>query len=246
MTWLPSSSNVEEIHFALAKIFESENDPISPAGVKSKEMLESACERPNTGIGGVYKYKTLEEKSAALFHSLTKNHPFHNGNKRTALVSLLTALYRNDKIINRNIADDDIYDFVVSVTADEYPTKNHGLTVDGIVDAIARWVKRNSTPIKARPTGMKTRNFIDKCITAGAHCKNSSGGSYVVSHKRASIRISKSTRQLNGNVVKQFLNKLGLSEHDAGITMEEFQEGINGEREQIYRYMTALRRLAKT
>ncbi|MEW4337397.1 type II toxin-antitoxin system death-on-curing family toxin [Chromobacterium vaccinii] len=246
MAWLPSPNGVAEIHFVLAKIFESENDPISPVGIKSKEMLESACERPNTGMGGTFKYNAIEEKCAALFHSLTKNHPFHNGNKRTALVSLLTTLYRNDKIIKRVVTDDDIYDFVVAVTADEYPAKNHGLTTDGVVEAVARWIKKNSTPIKAHPAGMKTRDFIDKCIAAGGHCKNSSDGAYVVSYKRASIRVSKSTRQLNGNVVRQFLNKLGLNEHDSGISMEEFQEGVNDERAQIYRYMTALRRLAKT
>lgn len=246
MTWLPSADAVTDIHYSLAEIFQKENDPISPAGVKSQQMLESACERPNTGIGNTFKYQTLEQKVAALFHSLTKNHPFHNGNKRTALVSMLTALHRNDRHLSTSITDDVIYDFVVAVTADEFPSKSHGLSVDAVVDSIARWIKKNSVSTTVRPKGMKTRAFIDKCLVAGAHCKNASGGAYVVSNGGSSIRISKSTKQLDGAVVRNYLNRLSLSETDAGISIEEFQDGVSGEREQIYRYMTALRRLAKT
>ena len=75
-----SVDGVKEIHFELAKIFAEENDPISPCGVKDINMLESACARPDAGLGRVEKYNSLELKVAALFHSLTKNHPFHNGN----------------------------------------------------------------------------------------------------------------------------------------------------------------------
>lgn len=244
--WLPNAQSVEDIHFTLARIFESENDPISPAGVKSKEMLESACERPNTGIGNSYKYETIDAKLAALFHSLTKNHPFHNGNKRTAVVSILTALYRNDRRLSTDVTDDQLYDFVVAVTADEYPRANHGLNVDAVVSEIARWIKSNSVPLKTQLTGMKTRAFIDKCVAAGAHCKNTSGGAYCLSNKSQSIRISKATRKLDGAVIRQYLNKLGLSEAAAGVSLDEFQEGVSDERNQIYRYMTTLRRLAKT
>ena len=244
--WLPNADAVEEIHFELAKLFEAENDPISPVGVKSRQMLESACERPNTGIGGIDKYETLETKLAALFHSLTKNHPFHNGNKRTAIVSILTTLHRNDRRLESNVTDDGIYEFVVSVTADNFPTDDHGLSVDGVVDEIANWLKQHTISANSRPAGMKTRDFINKCLAAGGHCKNASGGAYVVSNKNKSIRISKSTKQMDGAVIRQYLSKLGLSGSASGFSIEEFQEGASGEREQIYRFMAALRRLAKT
>jgi len=244
--WLPNAAAVEEIHYSLARIFEKENDPISPVGIKSMDMLESACQRPHTGMGGANKYETLEAKLSALSHSLTKNHPFHNGNKRTAIVSVLTALYRNGKRLNTEVTDDDVYNFAVSVAADQFPTPEHQLDHDGVVAEMAKWLKRRVVSINSRAPGMKTRSFIDRCISAGAHCKNASGGAYVVTYKSRSIRISKSTRQMNGAVIQQYLAKLGLSEATAGISTAEFQEGRNGEREQIYRYMSALRRLAKT
>jgi len=245
--WLPDAQAVEEIHFSLARLFESENDPISPVGIKSQQMLESACERPNTGIGDHYKYKTLEAKLAALFHSLTKNHPFHNGNKRTALVSVLTALHRNDRRLKSEVTDDDIYDFVVAVTADNFPDENHGLDVDGIVEEIAAWLKEQTLSRNTNPTGMKSRDFIAKCEAAGCLCKEvPKGGSISISHQGKSIRISQSTKQLDGPVVREYLNRLGLSETASGFSIEEFQEGAIGEREQIHRFMSALKRLAKT
>jgi hypothetical protein len=93
---------------------------------------------------------------------------------------------------------------------------------------------------------MKTRAFIDKCITAGCHCKNASGGAYVISNKNHSIRLSKSTRQLDGGAIRKYLGMLNLNPAETGLSIEEFQEGQIDERAQIYRYMAALRRLAKT
>lgn len=129
MTWLPEPKNVLAVHEELVRVFEEDNDPISPPGVKSPDLLESACARPRTALGDVEKYPSLAEKMAALFHSLTKNHAFHNGNKRTALVTLLSALQRNDQRLISEVTDDHVYDLVVSVTADEFPIKNHGLNV---------------------------------------------------------------------------------------------------------------------
>lgn len=132
-----SVDGVKEIHFELAKIFAEENDPISPCGVKDINMLESACARPDAGLGRVEKYNSLELKVAALFHSLTKNHPFHNGNKRTAVAAMLSVLYKNNRRLSNQVSDDDIYDFAVNVTADSFPDENHELSSDEVVSAIA-------------------------------------------------------------------------------------------------------------
>ncbi len=198
--WIPDETAVVTVHEGLVKIFVEEDDPISPSGVKSQEMLESACSRPHTGSGGTDKYPTLDAKLAALFHSLTKNHPFHNGNKRTALVTLLTALDRNDRRLDSNVTDDHVFDFVVAVTANEFPCPGfhdeHG--VDAVVAEVAAWIKFNSVTTPSKTPSMKTRHFMEKCRAAGATTKPSKGGSHVVAHSGASIRISNSTRQLSG------------------------------------------------
>ena len=93
--FLPSFDDVMEIHEELVEIFRNDEDPIEPAGARDINLVHSACMRPTTGIGDQDKYVSEYDKAAALFHSLTQNHAFHNGNKRTALVTLLATLYRN-------------------------------------------------------------------------------------------------------------------------------------------------------
>lgn len=244
--WIPDESAVVSIHEGLVNLFVQEDDPISPAGIKSNSMLESACSRPHTGAGGIDKYTTLEAKLAALFHSLTKNHPFHNGNKRTALVTLLTALNRNDRRLAANVTDDQVFDFVVAVTADEFPSVGFSGGVDAVVDKIGAWIKSNSVSMTPNIPTIKTRNFLRKCKDAGAAIKPSKGGAHVISNAGKSIRINNSSRQLSGPVVRQYLKKLNLSEQVTGMSFAEFHEGASDERTQIFRFIAALKRLAKT
>jgi death on curing protein len=51
-------------------------------GLRDPGLLESALFRPRTGY-----YATLDEMATALLESLLGNHPFVDGNKRTALVA---------------------------------------------------------------------------------------------------------------------------------------------------------------
>lgn len=139
---MPTVKAVEEAHFGVVAMFEKEEDPVSPAGVKFPDMLESACMRPDTGAGGHEKYKTVFQKTAALFHSLTKNHPFHNGNKRTAVVTLLTALHRNNRRLRPEVTDEMLYQFALDVTADEFPNKGKKSSPDEAVSAISEWLKK--------------------------------------------------------------------------------------------------------
>jgi death on curing protein len=68
---------------------------IGPGGVMDRGMLDSAVGRPRASYGGQDAYPTVYEKAAALFHSLTRNHAFINGNKRTAAVAAGTFLKVN-------------------------------------------------------------------------------------------------------------------------------------------------------
>lgn len=243
--WLPSAENVSEIHFELAKIFEQERDPISPCGIKSLELLESACARPHVGIGNIEKYNSVDLKIAALFHSLTKNHPFYNGNKRTALVSMLSALYRNDRKFIQDVTDDVIYDFVVRVTANEFPHSEHGFDTDEVVRHIAIWLRKYTQSVQSAPSAMAAKIFAEKCEQAGANVKDD-GVRYKINFNGNGIRFKKTKRKLPAPVIKNYLSKLKLGESYSGFDMEEFSRGVSSERDQMYRFMIALRSLAKT
>ena len=57
-------------------------------GVRDLSLLESALARPQASFGGDDLYPDLWSKSAALMHSLSQNHPFVDGNKRTAVAAI--------------------------------------------------------------------------------------------------------------------------------------------------------------
>lgn len=62
-------------------------------------LLEAAAARPAASAFGQDAYLTLNEKAAALFHSLARNHPFTDGNKRTATVAVLFMLRVNGQLL---------------------------------------------------------------------------------------------------------------------------------------------------
>ena len=59
-------------------------------GIRDRGLLEAALFRPQTGY-----YADLLEEAAALWESLSQNHPFVDGNKRTAFAATYTFLAIN-------------------------------------------------------------------------------------------------------------------------------------------------------
>ena len=59
-------------------------------GVRDHGLLEAALYRPQTGY-----YSDLIEEAAALWESLSQNHPFIDGNKRAAFAAMYTFLAIN-------------------------------------------------------------------------------------------------------------------------------------------------------
>lgn len=56
-------------------------------GIRDLGLLQSAVSRPMSTFGGKDLYPDIFQKTAALMESLIKNHPFIDGNKRTAISS---------------------------------------------------------------------------------------------------------------------------------------------------------------
>lgn len=65
------------------------------AGVRDRGLLESAVAAPQASFGGEPLIKDPIEIAAAYLFYLCRNHPFVDGNKRTALASALVFLEEN-------------------------------------------------------------------------------------------------------------------------------------------------------
>jgi len=117
-------SEVEKIHDILIDRFGGAK------GIRDKGILESAIGRPFQTFDGKDLYPDPVDKAAAIFESIVSNHPFVDGNKRTAYVLLRLMLKRNQLDIK---VDQDIkYDFVIKAAKGE-------LTFD----KIRTWIRDN-------------------------------------------------------------------------------------------------------
>lgn len=78
------------------------------AGVRDRGLLEAALFRPQTGY-----YADLIEEAAALWESMAQNHPFIDGNKRTAFATTYTFLAINGTHITAEAAA--TYAFIINL-----------------------------------------------------------------------------------------------------------------------------------
>ena len=69
-------------------------------GIRDISLLQSAVARPESSFDGKDLYTDLVTKAASLMHSIIKNHPFVDGNKRTAITSASIFLLRNGFRVN--------------------------------------------------------------------------------------------------------------------------------------------------
>jgi len=77
-------------------------------GLRDPGLLEAALFRPQTGY-----YPSLVDEAAALWESLSQNHPFVDGNKRTAFAATYAFLFINGlRIVAR---DEGAQEFVLGL-----------------------------------------------------------------------------------------------------------------------------------
>jgi death-on-curing protein len=86
-----------------------------PVHVRDVGLLEAAVHRPRASVLGQDAYSDLFTKAAALLHSLARNHPLVDGNKRLAWLATYVFCAKNG--IELDTADNPAYDLVVAVAS---------------------------------------------------------------------------------------------------------------------------------
>ncbi len=104
-------------------------------GVRDFNLLKSAAVRPLVTVMGQDAYPDLFLKAAALLESLSKNHPFLDGNKRTAFISAVVFLEVNGYQLNAD--QEEAADFVLQIAASSKKE----------TEVIAAWLKKHSKKI---------------------------------------------------------------------------------------------------
>ena len=100
-------------------------------GVRDREAIASAAQAPRQSFDGNEVYESLNKKAAVYLHRIIMNHPFVDGNKRTAVTTASIFLEENG----------------YQIVAEEGNLENFAVRVvkDGLaVDVIAGWLEENS------------------------------------------------------------------------------------------------------
>lgn len=100
-------------------------------GLRDLGLLESALGRPQAAFDGEDLYPTIFLKAGAFLHSLLRNHPFVDGNKRTSMYAAMTFLELNG------------YQFIAKqkeVVTFALQIENEKLSVE----EIAEWLKKHT------------------------------------------------------------------------------------------------------
>jgi len=66
-------------------------------GVRDEGRLMSVVDAPKLEVFGVEQYPSIHKKAAVYFRNIIGDHPFTDGNKRTAVTACGIFLHRNNK-----------------------------------------------------------------------------------------------------------------------------------------------------
>ncbi len=105
-----SLEEILRLHFQLIEDFGGSH------GVRDENRLKSVVEAPKQTAFGKEQYPSVYEKAAVYIRNIIGDHPFSDGNKRTALTVCGVFFMRNNKKVNAKPKDLEV--FIVRVATD--------------------------------------------------------------------------------------------------------------------------------
>lgn len=259
---------VEEIlniHNILVEDFANSDDPIEPSGIRDGgHLLGSAASRQFVGFNGDYKYSTPLSNAATLCYGVCCNHAFHNGNKRTALVSLLCHLDKNNLTLKEEVNQDELYSLMLKIASHKFAPKRkrlQGDTSDIEVLEITNWLTRKTRTLKKAEKVITFRELKQILKTHDIQFENPKGNfvdivkyEYKKRHvfakqerigrRVAHIPYPRDGMEVGRKVLKTVREACGLTEKD-GYDSEMFYGGGTSVDKYIVKYKKTLKRLAK-
>ena len=121
--------DIYELHIQLEKTF------ILSSGIRDEKLLASAVNTPFQTFMGNDLYPSIYDKAAQLCYGIANNHPFTDGNKRTALHSMYVYLIINGYDITAT--QQDVENLIISVAAGRMHTTE-----------LSKWLQNNTVEIE--------------------------------------------------------------------------------------------------
>jgi death-on-curing family protein len=253
------AEDVENFHNQLTEDMAESDDPVSPPGARNRNLLYSAVESwqllPE-------KYPTLVLVIATVVYSIISNHPFYNGNKRTAMIYLLVMLEQNGQLLT--CSDDDLFDFALKIAEHGFAQREVLLSnpSDYEIFKIAEWLDRNTREKNTKRQAITFAKFIRLLKDNGARVEivgtqasvtrlKKRGGLFAFRPNetlRTRFEVMEKGQEVASSLVKKVRRELALDETH-GVDTSEFYNPSKAERSSedfINEYRTLLARLART
>jgi death-on-curing family protein len=161
---------IERIHDVLVTKLWPGTDPIADNEFRNAAMLESAAARPFHSAGGEDAFPTIFEKAVALFHALNADHPFWNGNKRTAVIALDHFLAANEFFLA--VPNDQMYALAEKTASYKKRGISHDQSMDEIASAIRERVIGFPAVLAAKMRNPKFEEFHDTMVKFSLFIRN--------------------------------------------------------------------------
>lgn len=108
-------------------------------GIRDIGLLESAINAPFQTFGDVDLFPSVYEKAARLLVGIAKNHPFVDGNKRTAIHAMSVFLVCNK--FEFHCSDKIASDFVIKIVESDISIKKVSSWIQSVSDEIPKKLK---------------------------------------------------------------------------------------------------------
>lgn len=157
---------VEFVHDELVAKYWCFDQPVSRDEYRNRSLIDSAVNRPFQCYGGVEFYPGLFPKAAPLFHSLVCNHPFSNGNKRTAVIAVDSFLTANGMFLA--LTNDQMYRL-----ANDTATHNErGVSSADLLERISNLLGNFSIRIEELAKEEQYREIYENAVSSRISIRN--------------------------------------------------------------------------
>jgi death-on-curing family protein len=254
------TQDVLKAHFLLADHFRTKKEGIGGVGPRSLHLLESAVARQWAGYRNLAKWSDLTDVTATLFFGLIRNHPFHDANKRTALLCALYQLGCNNRV--PSVSEKEFEEMTLRVaerTLEKYPRyETSADSDDPEVRFISHFFKRKTREGDSRHYVI-TYRLLDQILRRfGARLDNQTANTIdvlfdrtrsvffvkrQVTHRAVQIRFHGWGSEVNREDIKRLRTALKLT-GAYGIDSQVFFQGVEPLEALIAQYRGPLERLA--
>lgn len=232
--------DVLDAHYLICDHFLRLGEGIAGFGPKDIGLLSSAVHRQLASAGGAFVYDDFWDIASSLIFGLINDHPFHDGNKRTAFLCSVFFMMENGYLPSVDITE--VEDFTVEI-ADFKRANGRHMRVDEISPRFKTMFRKQDNRISY----IVTFNELQKLLRAhGCSIDNPNGNFinvYVGDQRVSQIGFPGWSKEVSRNAISTVRKSTGLVPEN-GVDAQVFFKGADPLSTLIGAYQEPLKRLA--